>query len=878
MRQRREEKARPGKAAAFRTSARVLLTVFLGLVFAFAAVLFSPPGFLPGDTAGWVGAVAGMTALAAASEPLDAPEPAADTAADAVAGRAAGGVAEAAPAAEVLEPAHEPETPAPGAPNLQVDFPFYPDFRFPEYVYQTNRTKIMVSGRTDPGAAVTVNGVALGVGPDGRFAGEVPLEVEGRTFLRVQATGPTGDWTALIVPVVRDTTPPRLQIAMPPQGWATAAEKAELSGEVEAGARLAVDEQPVTVGPDGRFAVMRNLQPGENRFVFVATDIAGNVTRQEVLVIQDREPPPVRVLEPSPGLITNQSQVTVAGETEAGARVTVDGRPASVDEQGRFEAVVSLEKDGRRDIVVVAEDAAGNRTEVTIRVTRDTRPPTIFPQEPAAPLWLLPGDTLIVRFRGEAGASASFDLGDLRIGLPAAEGNPGNYTGIYRIQPEDRFENVPIRLRLRDQAGNEGTRITQTVSVLDPLVPQVVQVTASDYAVLRTGPGTDYERLTNVYMPTRMEVRGKAGEWYKVQLGSAQTAWVHESTVRVLPPGSLPPRAVISQIRTNPRPDGSSQVAITLSEPVPFLVYPDVRRRALRVTLFNAVYGLYHMAYGPGEKLVRLMTLSQPAADTSELVIDLEAPYVSGYYTRYAGNTLFVELRPPLPKSLAGLRITLDPGHGADPGAVGPTGLREATVNLEIALKLEALLQAAGAQVIMTHRTESAVAAGTDDLYARVEVADLSKSQLFISIHNNALAGAAGLTAEGTETYYYNPLSGQLARLVQQEMVKALGSTDRFFAYRSFAVIRQTGMPAILVEGNFISNAEIERWMREGDFTDRMARAIYQGIVRFLDEVGVGPAAATEEEPEPKEAGPEVLPGATGTEETMAASPPGPGS
>ncbi|MGE5482873.1 MAG: N-acetylmuramoyl-L-alanine amidase [Bacteroidota bacterium] len=728
-----------------------------------------------------------------------------------------------------------------GPPNLQVDFPPYPDFSFSDYLFRTNKTEAEVSGRTAPHVKVSVNGVTTQSDADGRFSVVVPLPVEGSTFLRVQAQNQDGDTTTLIVPVIRDTTPPALRVDSPPSGWSTREESIALLGETEPGARVSVNGEALSVAEDGSFEVTKGIRPGSNSFEFVAVDEVGNVTRLEVVAILDQEPPALTINSPEPGLITNQSEVVVAGETEAGAVVTVDGQTVAVDTDGRFQHRVQLTADGSRYINVQARDSAGNQAEVTLRVVRDTRAPSIIPQEPAAAVALLPGDTLVVRFRGEAGDTASFDIGDRRIGIPAAEGNPGNYTGIYRIQPDDRFEDAPIRLRLKDKAGNEGTRYTQTVTVLDPLVPLVAQVTASDYAVIRTGPGTDYERLTNAYLPTRLEVRGKVGEWFKVQLGAAQSAWVHESVVTLLPPGSLPPRAVISQVRTSPQPEGSSLIYISLSEPVPFVVYPDVRGRSLRVTLYNAVYGLYHMAYGPGEKLIKLMTLNQPAGETSELVIDVDAPYLSGYFARYQGNTLVIEVRPPLPRSLEGVRITLDPGHGGSPGAVGPAGLREADVNLDIALRLERMLQEAGARVIMTRRTDSYVSTTSDDLYARVDIAETTKSQLFISIHNNALGGSSGLTVEGTETYYYNPLSGQLARLAQEELVAAQSSTDRFFAYRSFAVIRQTGMPAILVEGNFISNPEMEKWMREGDFNERVAQALFRAIVRFLDEVGIGP-------------------------------------
>ncbi|MBE3583855.1 MAG: N-acetylmuramoyl-L-alanine amidase [Limnochordaceae bacterium] len=726
------------------------------------------------------------------------------------------------------------------APNLEVSFPLYPDFSFSDWIYRTNESQVNVRGQTDPGVTVTINGEPVVVEEDGQFTAMVPLTHEGDTLLRIRAVNAAGSSTTRVLFLIRDTTPPLLVVETPEGGWATQQDKITLAGVVEPGSQLFLGDQPVPVDAGGKFSVVQPLVAGENHFVFTAKDEVGNERRVEVVAIQDREPPSLEITEPQPGLVTRESQVTLAGQTEPGARVTVDGQPVTVGEDGRFATVIQLTADGTRTINVVATDAAGNQAKVAVRITRDTRAPSIFPVEPSAPVSLLPGDLLVVRFRGEVGDHASFDIGDTRLGIPAAEGNPGNYTGIYRIQPEDRFDGAPIVARLVDKAGNEGRRQIQTVSVLDPAVPKVVQVSASDYAVLRTGPGTDYERLTNAYFPTRLEVVGQVGDWYRVKLGSTQSAWVSTSAVSELPAGTPPPQAVVSQIATTPQADGGSRVAITLSEPVPFIILPDVRGKALDVILYNSVFGLYNMRYGPGEQRISLMSLSQPAAQTSQLRINLSDPGVSGYFAHYAGNTLMVDVRPPLPGTPAGLTITIDPGHGADSGAVGPAGLREATINLQIAQLLAEKLRQAGARVIMTHTQETYVDPN-NDLNARVDIAEASGSQVFISIHNNALAGANRFTVEGTETYYFNPLSADLASAVQRAVTKSLPSTDRFFAYQSFAVIRQTGMPAILVECNYISNPDIERWMSEGDFAARAAEGIYQGLLNFLAEHGQPP-------------------------------------
>ncbi|WP_217915674.1 N-acetylmuramoyl-L-alanine amidase family protein [Miltoncostaea marina] len=218
----------------------------------------------------------------------------------------------------------------------------------------------------------------------------------------------------------------------------------------------------------------------------------------------------------------------------------------------------------------------------------------------------------------------------------------------------------------------------------------------------------------------------------------------------------------------------------------------------------------------------------------------------------------------PAAASAALPRVAVDPGHGgADTGAVGrlpagtPTGmtpradaqgrtvLYEKDVNLDIAVRLDAWLRARGARTLMTRTGDLA---GGDrpftttgaDLKARVDMANEAGVELFVSVHNNAL----GATTSGTETfhYYYSSAAARvLASDVQAAVVAALGLPDRGVKSAGFYVLRHTRMPAILVEGGFLTNPSEALLLASPDVRQRIAEAIGRGVERYAARDVVAP-------------------------------------
>jgi N-acetylmuramoyl-L-alanine amidase/uncharacterized protein YgiM (DUF1202 family) len=187
---------------------------------------------------------------------------------------------------------------------------------------------------------------------------------------------------------------------------------------------------------------------------------------------------------------------------------------------------------------------------------------------------------------------------------------------------------------------------------------------------------------------------------------------------------------------------------------------------------------------------------------------------------------------------IEGKKIVLDPGHGYmlstgyfDVGAVGPSGTKESSVNLSIALKVKALLEADGARVVMTRSDDTSK--DNPDLTRRAQIANSSGGDLFLSIHQNATD--AGPSVGGTEVYYWSDESKVFAALVQKHLVAALGRTDRGTQKTSLYLVSHIDtMPAALVECAFISNSEEERLLREDSFQQKVAKGIEDAIVEYF--------------------------------------------
>ncbi len=204
---------------------------------------------------------------------------------------------------------------------------------------------------------------------------------------------------------------------------------------------------------------------------------------------------------------------------------------------------------------------------------------------------------------------------------------------------------------------------------------------------------------------------------------------------------------------------------------------------------------------------------------------------------------------PKVSDEAAGKVIVIDAGHGGkDSGSIGDKGksseLYEKGVNLKVALLLEKYLKAAGFETVEMTRDDDTYVA----LYDRPAFANELGADLFISIHNNS---SDYPTPKGTEVHYYDKVneegftmeecygisSKKIAAAIQKEMINYVGTYDRKIkSSPELAVLNKTVMPAVIVEGAFMSNENDLALIRSDDFAEKYAFACAKGIILSLNE------------------------------------------
>ena len=179
--------------------------------------------------------------------------------------------------------------------------------------------------------------------------------------------------------------------------------------------------------------------------------------------------------------------------------------------------------------------------------------------------------------------------------------------------------------------------------------------------------------------------------------------------------------------------------------------------------------------------------------------------------------------------------VVIDPGHGGpDPGAIGIGGIRETDVVLEVSKIIKNLLSDRGVKVRLTRKNEVDL-----DLPPRVSFANNMDADIFVSIHANASRGKRR-DINGLETFYYKGWRGRLlAKKIQKQILRVSpGSPDRGVKQGRFYVIKNTRMPAVLVEIGFLTGRLDARRLEKVTHRKRLAYAIAKGILEYLYKIG----------------------------------------
>jgi N-acetylmuramoyl-L-alanine amidase len=592
------------------------------------------------------------------------------------------------------------------------------------------------------------------------------------------------------------------------------------------------------------------------------------------------------VYPPSDAVVQVRDSSFLLGSLGSGdARLTINGQPVHVWPNGAWLAYLPFPSESLAEFRLEARNATDSASLLYIvhRAVKETAPPPgarvwvdSLSLTPRGKVWVRREEYLPIAVRASEGAEVKLRLSDgtivpltpqprrgeipegLRVfggGAADSSWERDRYVGVLRgravgpdpgpVLPASGYV-LPCGMpgdtswaTVEVIAGIDTARARWPlqVALLDTL-PMVAELeddtaqtgTADGTTVGRALPGGTYAW----FFPTgtRAEVVGRVNGDLHLRLSGSAEAWIPAADALPLLGGTAPRAGVVGSVTLAPD-SAFVRLRVPVSQRLPFRVLEGARWLAIR--FYGAAGDVNWMRYGATDSLVHTMRWEQNAPDEVTLTLDLSRP-VWGYRTRWDGNDLLLDVRrPPVldpGHPLSGRLIAVDPGHPPG-GATGPTGLREADANLAVSLELQRLLQAAGARVLMTRTSDSAV-----DLTPRVAMAERAGADVLVSIHNNALPdGVNPFTNNGSSVYYNHPRSVPLAGAIQSALVRRLGLRDLGIGRGDLALVRGTWMPSVLTEGLFMMLPDQESALRTPAGQRLYARAVLEGLRKFLDDL-----------------------------------------
>jgi len=552
---------------------------------------------------------------------------------------------------------------------------------------------------------------------------------------------------------------------------------------------------------------------------------------------------PLRVVYPPPQHETAAEQIFLIGTAPSAGEVLVNGRVIRRSPAGHFAPTVPL-KLGPNTFTLQYQGQV-----VTVEVTRTpTTPPAptglTFAKDsltPAVNIARMPGEQICFAAVAPANAKVSVKLGNQTIPLIAqteVELPPNSavltHNQLTKSNVSGRYQGCTVAAKPgklgkpQFQLVKNGAIAKQqgpgNVEILSPASLSVAQVTA-EQGVARTGPSSDYSRLTPLPRGTQATVTGTEGDWLRLDYGG----WIQQKETRILT-GVVPPRSLIRSIRSSQVP-GWTEVVFPLQVPVPVSV--KQADSTFTLTLHNTT-AQTDTIFIDDDPLISRLDWQQVAPNQIQYTFNLKTQQQWGYKLNYRGTSLVLALRhPPVvsQRSLVGMKILLDPGHGGQElGSRGPTGYPEKDVALIVSKLLQDELAQRGATVLMTRTTDRDVPLGD-----RVALIERAEPDIALSIHYNALPdNGDAINTQGVGTFWYHAQSHDLAVFLHNYLTKTLNRPSYGVYWNNLALTRPAVAPTVLLELGFMINPTEFEWIVNPQEQKALAAALADGLTQWL--------------------------------------------
>ncbi len=561
--------------------------------------------------------------------------------------------------------------------------------------------------------------------------------------------------------------PQPLSLVYPPNNHETTANKIFLIGTASPEGEVLINGQLIKRSKGGHFAPSFPLKVGANQFTLRYKEEEINITVNRISAIP-KIPQGVAFIENS--LFPNQNISRLS------------------DEQVCFSAM------------------AAPRAKVSVKIKNQNI--TLFPQ--SNPLELPPNSAVLTNNNQPInsnttkyqGCTSFLEVG--QIGTPIFELN--------------------LNKRIVTQVGSGN------LEILSPHQLEVVEITA-DAGVARTGPSTNYSRLTPLPKGTIAAITAKEGEWLRLDYG----AWIMQNETRTLGISS-PPKTLIKSIQYR-LSEGATEIIFPLQIPIPITIKQESNKISL--TLHNTTAKTDTIRF-PIDPIIKNFTWQQVTPTQIKYIFDLKTDYQWGYDLKYEGTNLIFSLRhPPKIESsdnqpLKGIKILLDPGHGGEElGAKGPNGYPEKSVNLTVSQLLKQELIRRGATVYMTREIDKYVS-----LKARVDMINQLKPTLSLSIHYNALPDDGdALNTAGIGMFWYHPQAQNLSVFLHDYLTAKLNRPSYGVFWNNLALTRPHSTPSLLLELGFMINPNEFEWVVNSQEQKKLAKTLADGISEWFDQL-----------------------------------------
>ena len=473
------------------------------------------------------------------------------------------------------------------------------------------------------------------------------------------------------------------------------------------------------------------------------------------------------------------SRQFLIGSTCKTCSLTVNDQPAKVYPTGAFAYEINLKLgDTAFDLVAQNNSPAKASKTVYFNYSLPAPPDTVRTLDivnietfPEGNLILQPGDKIKLKVKGLPGSAVSARGNIPLYEMPTSKNNPvpGIYQGEYVIMETDSFSNIKIPVTLISKDGKSISKESKyTISTFSKQLPNIA-VTKGRLAHLLFGLGEDRlggAKIGYLDSMVLLNVVGKAGGYYKVQLSKYRSAFIPDDLIEFLPKGNPTPESLTGSMRAY-GDSAYDYISLPLTARLPYQSFQLVEPSKIVVDVFGAINNTNWITQLENLKEVRNVYYEQNEDEIFRIVIELKHAQHWGHQIFYRGNSLVIKIKQqPGDLSLNKLTIAVDAGHGgSNMGAGGPTGSSEKQLTLAVALKLQKALEQQGAKVIMTRTTEKFFDNKERILFYRDSLPDL-----LISIHLNSSSDP--IRAGGTSTYYRYIGFRNLSRDIYKRMLE----------------------------------------------------------------------------------------------------------